>query len=136
MKYIGLLAIFLFITLSVSASELESKTFLVIFKAKELKSHQTNLKDIESQFSSAFSTRSYAGNSELAILINITSSEFDECQLGQFLVTLDNNEEIRLENIAFRLVDLTESKKSRNAFLSAYENSQHKKKSSKTLSSL
>lgn len=136
MKYFGLLIISLFLTLSVSASETESKTFLVIFKAKELKQYNTNLEKIESQLSSAFSSRAYAGNSELALLIKIAASDYDECQLGQLLVSLDNNQQIKLENIAFRLVDLTESKRSRNAFIAAFEEKQHERKNNRTLSSL
>lgn len=136
MKYFGLLIISLFLTLSVSASETESKTFLVIFKAKELKQYNTNLEKIKSQLSSAFSSRAYAGNSELALLIKIAASDYDECQLGQLLVSLDNNQQIKLENIAFRLVDLTESKRSRNAFIAAFEEKQHERKNNRTLSSL
>lgn len=131
MKSLGILIITLFLSLSVSAEETESKTFLVIFKSKELKSLNTSLKDIQSQFSSNFKTRSYSGNSELALIIDIPKCEFDACFLGQFLVTRDEGEDMKLQEIAFRLIDMTANKKSLDIFLTAFEESQKKEKNDK-----
>ncbi|REG88335.1 hypothetical protein [Algoriphagus antarcticus] len=128
MKSLGILLITLFLSLSVFAKETESKTFLVLFKSKELKSLNTSMKEIQSQFSSAFKIRTYAGNSELAMIINIPECEFDACFLGQFLVSLDKGENMKLQEIAFRLIDMTANKKSLDTYLTAFEANQHKKK--------
>ena len=131
MKSLGILTITLFLSLSVLAKETESKTFLVIFKSKELKSLNTSLKDIQSQFSSEFKTKTYSGNSELALIINIPDCEFDACFLGQFLVSVQEGEEMKLQEIAFRLIDMTANKRSLDTYLSAFEESQKKDKNDK-----
>ncbi|MDR7131043.1 hypothetical protein J2X69_003402 [Algoriphagus sp. 4150] len=131
MKSLGILVIALFLSVSVFANETEPKTFLVLFKSKELKSLNTSLKEIQSQFSSAFKTRSYSGNSELALIIDIPKCEFDACFLGQFLISLDEGEDIRLQEIAFRVVDMTANKRSLDTYITAFEESQQKKKNDK-----
>ncbi|WP_187174753.1 hypothetical protein [Algoriphagus sp. AK58] len=125
------LAILLFIFIFSSsgfAKDPESKTFLALFKSKELKDYKTNLKDIESQFSSFFSTKTYDGNSELALLIEIPSCDFDECFLGEFLVNLGDGSKIQLQNLAFRLFDLTENKSLHQTYQAMYEASMAQKK--------
>ena len=112
------------------ANEDDTKTFLVLFKSKELKSHQTNLKEIESQFSS-FDTKTYSGNSELALLIEIPSCDFDECFLGEFLINTGKESEIKLQDVAFRLFDITESKKTMEVYLEAHENQDNPKRNQK-----
>ena len=131
MKSLGILTITLFLSLSVLAKETESKTFMVIFKSKELKSLNTSLKDIQSQFSSEFKTKIYSGNSELALIIDIPECEFDACFLGQFLVSVQEGEEMKLQEIAFRLIDVTANKRSLDTYLSAFEESQKKDKNDK-----
>ena len=131
MKSLGILVIALFMSLSVLAKETESKIFLVIFKSKELKSLNTSMKEIQSQFSSAFKTRSYAGNSELAMIIKIPECEFDACFLGQFLVSMNKGEDMKLQEIAFRLIDMTANKKYLDTYITAFEESQQKKKNDK-----
>lgn len=130
MRKFAVLILLLLFTGSVFAKETDNKTFLVLFKAKELKSLKTTLKEIETQFS-AFKTRSYSGNSELALLIDIPSCDFDECFLGQFLVELGSGYQLKLEDIAFRLFDMTENQKSLQVHLSSYEESLQKKKNGK-----
>lgn len=125
MKRIGLLAVGLLLSISALAKEAEPKTFLVIFKAKELKSLNTSLKEIGSQFSSEYKVRAYSGNSELALLINVPACDFDACFLGQFIVSLnENQQETQLEDIAFRLIDMTEKQRSLENFLTAFQSSQ------------
>ena len=115
------------------AKDPESKTFLALFKPKELKELKTSLKQIESQFSDVFKTKTYAGNSEFALLIEIPACDFDECFLGEFLVNLEGDRKMQLQNIAFRVFDLTENKELHQAYLSMYEESlSKKKKDSKT----
>lgn len=131
------LAILLFLMIccdSVFAKDPESKTFLVLFKSKELKELKTSIRDIESQFSSFFSTKYYAGNSELALIIDIPSCDFDECFLGEFLVNLEDGRKVQLQTIAFRLFDLTENKSLHQQYLTMYEaNNGAKKKTSKVI---
>lgn len=131
MKSLGILVITIFLSLSVFARETESKTFLVIFKSKELKSLNTSLKDIQAQFSSAYKTKTYAGNSELAMIINIPECEFDACFLGQYLISLNEGEDVKLQEIAFRLIDMTANRKSLENIITAYEESQKKDKNDK-----
>ncbi|WP_339869928.1 hypothetical protein [uncultured Algoriphagus sp.] len=128
MKSFGILLLTLFLSLSVFAKETESKTFLVIFKSKELKSLNTSIKEIQSQFSSEYKTKTYAGNSELAMVINIPKCEFDACFLGQFLISLDEGEDVKLQEIAFRLIDMTANRKSLDNIITAYEESLKKDK--------
>lgn len=130
MRKFAVLILLLLCTSSVFAKETDSKTFLVLFKAKELKSLKTSLKAIETQFSS-FKTRTYSGNSELALLIDIPSCDFDECFLGQFLVIVESGRQLKLQDIAFRLFDMTESQKSLQVYLTAYEENLQKKKNGK-----
>ena len=130
MRKFAVLILLLLFTSSVFAKETDSKIFLVLFKAKELKSLKTSLKAIETQFSS-FKTKTYSGNSELALLIDIPSCDFDECFLGQFLVDVESGGQLKLQDIAFRLFDMTESQKSLQVYLTAYEESLQKKKNGK-----
>lgn len=130
------LAVLLFLMIccgSVFAKDPGSKTFLVLFKSKELKEIKTTIRDIESQFSLFFSTKYYSGNSELALIIEIPSCDFDECFLGEFLVDLETGRKVQLQHIAFRLFDLTENKNLHQQYIAMYEaNSAAKKKTSKS----
>ncbi|SDD07865.1 hypothetical protein SAMN04488104_101417 [Algoriphagus faecimaris] len=130
-KYV-LLFFCLFTFYSLAEARPETKTFLVLFKSKELKANETSLKSIEAQFSS-FSTRSYSGNSELALLIEIPSCDFDECFLGQFLIDTGKKNNIQLQEVAFRLFDMTQSKRELEMMLQAYD-SENSKKSKKLAS--
>ncbi|KPQ19189.1 MAG: hypothetical protein HLUCCX10_03655 [Algoriphagus marincola HL-49] len=109
--------LFTFIGLQVQAIQPESKTFLVIFQSQELKQNKIALNQIEEQFSS-FDTKSYEGNSELALFIEIPSCDFDECFLGDFLVEVSEKKSLKLEDIAFRVYDLTKNESVFEYFLS------------------
>ncbi|WP_289030562.1 hypothetical protein [uncultured Algoriphagus sp.] len=109
--------LFTFVGLQVQAIQPESKTFLVIFQSQELKQHKIALNQIEKQFSS-FDTKSYEGNSELALFIEIPSCDFDECFLGDFLVEVSGKKSLKLEDIAFRVYDLTKNESVFENFLS------------------
>lgn len=112
MKSVATLIIALFCSLSVFASDHETKTFMVLFQSKELKSLNVSIKDIESQFSSHFKTKSYQGNSVPTILIEIPNCDFDACFLGDLLVELESGKKTKLQNLAFRLIDISKEKKS------------------------
>jgi hypothetical protein len=123
MKRLAILLLLMICCGSVFSKDPESKTFLVLFKNKELKEIKTTIRQIESQFSLAFTTRHYSGNSELALIIEIPSCDFDECFLGEFLVDLQDGREVQLQQIAFRLFDLTENKLLHKKYLTMYEES-------------
>ncbi len=122
MKSAAIVLITLFCSLSVFAKENETKTFLVLFQSKELKSLKLSVKDIETQFSSFFKTKSYQGNSDPSILIDIPNCDFDACFLGDMLISLGKGEEIKLDEIAFRVIDISDSKKSYESELLTFEN--------------
>ena len=132
MRKFALLFIFLIICCSAFAKEVEPKSFLVIFKPKELKNLKLTLYEIESQFATYFNTKTYSGNSELALLIDIPACEFDECYLGQLLVESSSGIQYKLQDIAFRLFDMTQSQKTLDLLLTSYEQSIQKRKPSKT----
>ena len=132
MKSLGIAIVIMFLSLSTFAKNDESRTFMVIFKQKELKSLKTSIQKIEAQFSSVFKTKSYSGNSDLTLLIEVPSNEFDECTLGDFIVEIGVDKELRLQEIAFRLFDLTEGKEEMQNFISEYEDLQHQRKNEKT----
>lgn len=123
MKKLASLLLFLICCTSVSAKDSDPKTFLVIFKSKELKESKTSIKDIESQFSGTFSTKYFSGNSELALIIEIPTGDFDKCFVGEFLVNLQSGQKIQLQQIAFRVYDLTENQILHQQYLTMYEES-------------
>ncbi len=134
MKSLAFLLLFLIGFSSAFANDPETKTFLVLFKSKELKELKINIRDIESHFATAFDTKHYTGNSELALLIEVPSCDFDECFLGEFLIELENGQRVQLQQIAFRLFDLTENQALHQQYLAMYEESLvAKKKAAKAL---
>lgn len=128
MKKLATLLLFLICCSSAFAKDPDSKTFLVLFKSKELKESKTSIRAIESQFSSVFSTKYYSGNSELALIIEIPSADFDECFLGEFLVDLENGQKVQLQHIAFRLYDLSENQNLHQQYMTMYDESTSAKK--------
>jgi hypothetical protein len=124
--------LFTFIGLQVQAIQPESKTFLVIFQSQELKQHKIALNQIEEQFSS-FDTKSYEGNSELALFIEIPSCDFDECFLDDFLVEVSGKKSLKLEDIAFRVYDLTKNESVFENFLSEQSQAKELKTKSRRL---
>ncbi|MBS4070007.1 hypothetical protein ACFPIK_04870 [Algoriphagus aquatilis] len=132
MKKLAILVVLTLCCFTGFAKDPESKTFLALFKSSELKEHKTNIKSIENQFSPFFSTKTYDGNSELALIIEIPSCEFDACFLGEFLVNLGDGQKVQLQNLAFRLFDLSENQLLHQTYLAMYEESLlQKKKTSK-----
>lgn len=128
MKKFATLLLGMFCCISVYATNPESKTFLVLFKTKELKDTKTSIKEIEKQFKVAFSTKSYEGNSELALIIEIPYGDFDKCFLGEFIVNLENGQKIQLQQLAFRLFDLSSNKALHQQYMAMYEESLTPKK--------
>uniref|UniRef100_UPI004047C94B hypothetical protein n=1 Tax=Algoriphagus sp. TaxID=1872435 RepID=UPI004047C94B len=140
--YIGdmkkLVLLFLFVSTCCLgySKEPESKTFLILFDETELQLLQTNLRSISQQLSPFFSTKTYGGNSELALLLEIPSAVFNECLLGEYWISLKDGRRFQLQQLAFRVFDLSENKALHQRYVSKYEASlDQKKKYSKSAKS-
>lgn len=131
MRSLATLFTFMILCSSALAKEADSKTFLVIFKPKEIKNLNLSIQEIESQFSINFKTKTYSGNSELALLIEIPACEFDECYLGQLIINTNTGVKHKLQDIAFRLFDITKNQKVLNNFIVSFEQEPLKRRLSK-----
>ena len=133
-----LVLLFLFVcTCSLGfAKEPESKTFLVLFNEEELEMLQTDMESIATQLSPFFPTKTYGGNSELALLIEIPSAAFNECLLGEYWVNLKDGRRFQLQQLAFRVFDLSENKAIYQRYMLQFDaNADQKKKALKTAKS-
>ena len=133
-----LVFLFLFVgTFSLGfAKEPESKTFLVLFNVEELELLQTDMGSIAAQLNPFFPTKTYEGNSELALLIEIPSAAFDECLLGEYWVNLKDGRRFQLQQLAFRLFDLSENKAVHQRYMNQFDaNVEQKKKALKSAKS-
>jgi hypothetical protein len=118
------------------AKELESKTFLVLFNEEELEMLQTDMESIAAQLNPFFPTKTYGGNSELALLIEIPSAAFNECLLGEYWVNLKDGRRFQLQQLAFRVFDLSENKAIYQRYMLQFDaNAEQKKKALKTAKS-
>ena len=126
-----LVLVFLFVcTCCLSfAKKLESKTFLVLFDETELELLQTDMGSIAEQLSPFFPTKIYEGNSEPALLLEIPTTAFNECLLGEYWISLSDGRRFQLQQLAFRVFDLSENKALYQRYVSKYEDDlEHKKK--------
>lgn len=112
----------------------DKKTFLIIFDKAELKSKKTSPEYIELSLMNYFDTKSYSGNSDAAIIIKTTQEKVDKCLLGDHVVRLNQTTITTLNDIAFQIIDLDQSKGIYQAFLSSTESKVEK--NSKKLSRL
>ena len=110
------------------AKEPESKTFLILFDKVELALLQTNLGSIAQQLSPFFPTKTYEGNSELALLVEIPTSTFNECLLGEYWINLKDGRRFQLQQLAFRLFDLSENKAVYQRYMHDFEAQVEQKK--------
>jgi hypothetical protein len=118
------------------AKERESKTFLVLFNEEELEMLQTDMESIAAQLNPFFPTKTYGGNSELALLIEIPSAAFNECLLGEYWVNLKDGRRFQLQQLAFRVFDLSENKAIYQRYMLQFDaNAEQKKKALKTAKS-
>jgi hypothetical protein len=114
----------------------EGKTYLILFNKSELKLNKTSAEYIELSLSNLFKTKSYTGNSDAAILVQVPSGNFDKCQLGDMLIRLNAQSTVTLDEIAFQIVDLEESKSTYKMLLASYEEKiQRSKKATKAIRS-
>ncbi|WP_209331672.1 hypothetical protein [Lunatimonas salinarum] len=100
---------FLGIAFLSEAKDKKEKTFLVIFNKSELRLHRTSSAKIELTFLDNFETKSYSGNSDAALLITVPFEDWDECDIGKALVILGNDRMVKLEEVAFRIIDLKQT---------------------------
>jgi hypothetical protein len=91
------------------AKDKKEKTFLIIFNSEELRSHRTSSAKIELVFLDNFQTKSYAGNSDAALLITVPFEDWTECDIGKSLIILGDNRVVKLEEVAFRIIDLKQT---------------------------
>jgi len=113
---------------SVYAGPPEDKTFLIIFDKEELKHYKSSPEYIELTFNKIFNTRTYSGNSEAALVLTIPNCDMEPCDIGQMLVQVNRHTSIKLEEIAFRIVDLNETKSNYKNILANLETKPVKKK--------
>lgn len=133
MKKLVLVFLFVFTCCLGVAKEPESKTFLVLFEQEELDQLRTSLPSIAEQLSPFFPTKTYTGNSELALVLEIPSDSFNACLLGEYWVSLKDGRRFQLQQLAFRVFDLSENKAAYAGFVAQYENDlAQKKKAIKT----
>ncbi|MCC5939495.1 MAG: hypothetical protein JJU34_19610 [Lunatimonas sp.] len=104
-----LILLFLGIAFVSDAKDKKEKTFLVIFDKEELRLHSTSSTKIELNFLDNFQTKSYAGNSDAALLITVPFEEWDACDIGKALVIVGNDRLVKLEEVAFRIIDLKQT---------------------------
>ena len=136
MKKIVLLFLFVSTCCLGFAKERESKTFLVLFNEEELEMLQTDMESIAAQLNPFFPTKTYGGNSELALLIEIPSAAFNECLLGEYWVNLKDGRRFQLQQLAFRVFDLSENKAIYQRYMLQFDaNAEQKKKALKTAKS-
>jgi len=107
----------------------EDKTFLILFDKEELKHFKSSPEYISLTFNKIFVTRTYSGNSEAVLLLTIANSDLESCDIGQMLVQVNRNTSLKLEDIAFRIVDLNETKTNYKNILASIEAKPAKKKS-------
>ena len=128
MKKLVLVVIFVCTCCLGFAKELESKTFLVLFDETELELLQTDMGSIAEQLSPFFPTKLYEGNSEPALLLEIPTTAFNECLLGEYWISLSDGRRFQLQQLAFRVFDLSENKALHQRYVSKYEATLEQKK--------
>lgn len=111
------------------AKDKKEKTFLVIFNKQELREHSTSSVKIELNFLDKFKTKAYSGNSDSALLITVPFEEWDTCDIGRALVIVGQDRLVKLEDIAFRIIDLNEVDYKFDTLLSKSSDDKGKKKS-------
>jgi hypothetical protein len=117
MKYMVLFAFLLSASLEVFPKENGEKTFLILFNSSDLQKINSSTEYIKLNFLEIFDAKSYSGNSDAAILVTVPNWDMDKCQMGEILVQVNHTTWIPLKEIAFRIIDLNESKENYQALL-------------------
>lgn len=111
--------------------EKTEKTFLVLFQKEELRKLNSSPAKIELNFLDKFDTRAYSGNSDASLIITVPFTHWDVCDMGKALVIVGEDRLLRLDEVAFRIIDLEQSKEEFRHLLSSSpgESKNEKKKS-------
>ena len=112
------------------AKDPEEKTFLILFDKAELKANKTSTTYIELSLSNVFKTKSYAGNSDAAIIVKVAYENIDACQLADFFIRVNANKVSSLGEIAFQIIDMDESKNTYQFLVESLEDKMQKTKKS------
>ena len=99
--------------------EKREKTFLVLFQKEELKKFNSSTAKIELNFLDKFDTRAYAGNSDASLIITVPFVDWDVCDMGKALVIVGDDQVLRLDEVAFRIIDLDQRKEEFRHLLSS-----------------
>lgn len=115
------------------ANDPGEKTFLILFDKAELKENKTSTAYIELSLMNIFRTKSYAGNSDAAILVKVPFGNIDKRQLGDFFIRVNASKITPLDEIAFQIIDMDENRAIFNAMYASLEEKLNKtKKNGKT----
>ena len=119
MKQIILIVFLCFFSVFTFGKEKTEKTFLVLFQADELKKFNSSPAKIELNFLDNFDTRSYSGNSDASLVITVPFMDWDVCDMGKALVIVGDDRLVRLDEVAFRIIDIDQTKEEFAFLLSA-----------------
>ena len=112
------------------AKEPEEQIFLILFDKAELTANTPSPTYIELSLSNVFKTKSYAGNSDAAIIVKVPYENIDVCQLADFFIRVNANKVSSLGEIAFQIIDMNESKSTYQYLVASMEDKVQKTKKS------
>jgi hypothetical protein len=133
MKNLFLTILSFYIFTSVFAKNPNEKTFLILFDKSELKINKTSPEYIELSLMNIFQTKSYSGNSDAAILVKTSHQQIDKCMIGDFIIRINQEKIATLDEVAFQIIDLDESKGIYQKLLANLEDKNQKSKKSNKL---
>jgi hypothetical protein len=112
---------FLFFSPLAWASSPATKTFVFLFDAQHLKSSGIQVKAISAQLAPFFSVKAYGGNSDLALLLELPTDVLDAKSLGAYWINLPDGKKAQLQDLAFKIVDLSLHQSAHQEVMQAYE---------------
>ncbi|WP_194975081.1 hypothetical protein [Aquiflexum lacus] len=130
MKRISFIIFFISIVSLGFAKEPEEKTFLILFDKAELKANKTSTTYIELSLNNVFKTKSYAGNSDAAIIVKVPYDNLDTCQLADFFIRVNSNKVASLGEIALQIIDMNECKNTYDYLVASFDDKTQKNKKS------
>jgi hypothetical protein len=113
--------IFLFFSPLAWASSPAPKTFVFLFDAQHLKSKGIQVKSISAQLAPFFSVKAYGGNSDLALVLELPTDALDAKSLGAYWINLPDGKKAQLQDLAFKIVDLSQHQSAHQEVMQAYE---------------
>ncbi|WP_245812635.1 hypothetical protein [Belliella buryatensis] len=92
--------------------------------------NKTSPEYIELSLMNIFQTKSYSGNSDAAILVKTSHQQIDKCMIGDFIIRINQEKIATLDEVAFQIIDLDESKDIYQKLLANLEDKNQKSKKS------